>query len=147
MKICKILLGLYMCFAALPAFCAEVNISVNKKTITDGDTVQLIIEYNGEDNKKPDLLPLQQDFQIIARSSSSYVNFINGQLSQLQKWTLELKPKKIGKITIKPIKIGDISSNYAEVEVKELTNVAYVPDSNINSNSPYFQIEQSSCLI
>lgn len=144
MKICKILLGLYMCFAALPAFCAEVNISVNKKTITDGDTVQLIIEYNGEDNKKPDLLPLQQDFQIIARSSSSYVNFINGQLSQLQKWTLELKPKKIGKITIKPIKIGDISSNYAEVEVKELTNVAYVPDSNINSNSPYFQIEQSS---
>lgn len=142
MKICKFLLMLCLYFSALPALGAEVNIAVNKKVITDGDTVQLTIEYNGDDGQKPDISPLQQDFHIVSRGASNYVNFINGQLSQLQKWTLELKPKKVGKITIKPIKVGNISSNYADVEVKELTNVAYVPDSEENINSPYFQIEQ-----
>ncbi len=143
MRICKFLLTLYIFFAALPVWGAEVNIAVDKKTISDGDTIRLTIEYNGDDGNKPDISPLQQDFNIVSRSSSNYINFINGQLSQMQKWTLQLKPKKTGKITIKPIKIGNISSNYAEVEVKELTNVAYVPDSNENINSPYFQIEQS----
>ncbi len=143
MRICKFLLVFCLYFTAFPVFGAEVNISLNKKTITDGDTVQLTIEYNGDDGKKPDISSLQQDFQIVSRGSSNYVNFINGQLSQLQKWTLELSPRKTGKITIKPIKIGNVSSNYAELEVKELTNVAYVPDSEENTNSPYFQIEQS----
>lgn len=143
MKICKILLVLCLCFFALPTLGAEVNITVDKKVITDGDTVRLTVEYNGDDGQKPDISPLQQDFYIVSRGSSNYVNFINGQLSQLQKWTFDLKPRKVGKITIKPINVGNISSNYAEVEVKELTDVAYVPDSEENTNSPYFQIEQS----
>ncbi|MCM1323145.1 MAG: BatD family protein [Acetobacter sp.] len=143
MKICNFLLVFFICFIAVSAFAAEVNIYVDKKVITDGDTVRLTIEYDGDITQKPDLTPLQQDFQIVSQASSNYVNFINGQITQSRKWNFDLLPKKIGKIVIKPIKIGNISSNYAEIEVKELTNIAYIPDSRENSNSPFFQIEQS----
>lgn len=143
MKICNLLLAFFICFATFSSYAAEVTLSVDKKVITDGDTVRLTINYNGDSSQKPDISALQQDFQIVSRSSSSAVNFINGQISQNKQWILGLKPKKTGKITIKPISIDGISSNYAEVEVKELSDVAYVPDSKENINSPYFQIEQS----
>lgn len=143
MKICNLLLAFFICFATFSSYAAEVTLSVDKKVITDGDTVRLTISYNGDSSQKPDISALQQDFQIVSRSSSSAVNFINGRITQSKQWTLGLKPKKTGKITIKPLSIDGISSNYAEVEVKELSNVAYVPDSKENINSPYFQIEQS----
>ncbi len=143
MKICKFWIILFVCFVTSFAHCAELNVSVDKKTITDGDTFRLNIEYNGDDNQVPDISPLLKDFQIVSRANSNQVSIINGQISQIKKWTLDLKPKKTGKITIKPLKIGNISSNYIDVEVKELSNVAYVPNSEENINSPYFQIEQS----
>lgn len=129
-------------FFTLPTHSAEVNISVNKKTLSQADTLQLTIDYNGDENEKPDLDILSQDFQILSNSSSKQITFINGQLNQLQKWTLTLKPKKTGKITIKPVKIGDISSNYETITVKDVTDVAFIPDSQENSNAPYFQIEK-----
>lgn len=143
MRICKFLFVFLICFTSISAYSAEVTLTVDKQTITEGDTLKLTIEYDGENAQKPDISSLQQDFQIVSQGSSSYVNFINGQITQTKQWILGLKPKKTGKITIKPIKVAGISSNYVEIEVKELSNVAYVPDSEQNINSPYFQIEQS----
>lgn len=144
MKICNFLLALFICFATFSAYAEEVTLTVDKKIITDGDTVRLTVSYNGDSTQKPDISTLQQDFQIVSRSSSSSVNFINGHIAQNKQWTFGLKPKKTGKITIKPISVAGIRSNYAEIEVREVSNIAYVPDSKENTNSPYFQIEQTA---
>lgn len=143
MRIYKFFLIAFFCLFASFAQCEELNISIDKKTITEADTVVLTIEYTGNDNQSPDLNDLQNNFNIVSNSSSRQFSYLNGQLSQSKTWRLELSPKKLGKISIKPIKIGQLYSNYTEVEVKEVTNVAYVPDSQENSNSPYFQIEQT----
>lgn len=143
MKLCKIFLIACFCLFAHLAQCDELNISIDKKTITEADTAVLTIEYTGDDDTSPDLNGLQDNFNIVSNSSSRQFSYINGNLSQSKTWQLELSPKKIGKISIKPIKIGKVYSNYVEIEVKEVTNVAYVPDSAENSNSPYFQIEQT----
>lgn len=144
MKAFKIFLFLLInCFFSAWVFADTVDISLDKNVISEGDTVNLTISYSGENDDNPDLTDLQKDFQIVSNFTSKQVNYINGVFSQIKKWTIGLKPLKLGKITIKPIKIGNISSNYADVEVKEITDVAYVPDREENSNSPYFQIEQT----
>lgn len=143
MRLCKILLSVFLCFYAYNANSEELNVSVDKKTLTESDTVFLTIDYTGTDAKTLDLNGLQENFNIVSNSTSNQFTYLNGQLSQTKRWVLGLSPKKLGKITIKPIKMGNLQSNYTDVEVKEVTNVAYVPDSQENSNSPYFQIEQS----
>lgn len=144
MKICKVLFFLvFTCCFALAAFADEINISLDKDVITEADTVNLTISYSGDSDEKPDLSALQNDFQIVSNMATQRVNYVNGNFSQVKSWTIGLKPLKLGKITIKPIQIGSVRSNYADVEVKEVTNVAYVPDSRENSNSPYFKIEQT----
>ncbi len=143
MKLYKILSIVFLCLFTLSATGEELNVSVDKKTLTESDTVFLTIDYTGSDAQTLDLNGLQDNFNIVSNSASSQFTYLNGQLSQTKRWILGLSPKKIGKITIKPIKMGNLQSNYTDVEVKEVTNVAYVPDSTENSNSPYFQIEQS----
>lgn len=143
MKICKVLLGFFLCFYAFCANSEELNVFVDKNTLTESDTVFLTIEYTGTDAQNLDLNGLQDNFNIVSNSTSNQFTYVNGQLSQAKKWILELSPQKLGKITIKPIKMGNLQSNYTEVDVKEVTNVAYVPDSQENTNSPYFKIEQS----
>lgn len=143
MKIKTFFSFLLACLIAFSATAAELNISADKTVLTEGDTLSLTINYTGDDSGKPDLSNLSKDFQVVSVSSSRQVQYINGAVSQLKSWTVQLKPLVLGKITIKPVSLGNLVSNYLEVEVKEVTNVAYIPDSRENSNSPYFQIEQT----
>lgn len=144
MKIFKILLCyIFVCGLTFSALAEEINISLDKNVITEADTVNLTISYSGNSDENPDLSSLQNDFQIVSNMASQRMNYINGNFSQIKSWTVGLKPLRQGKITIRPIKIGSVSSNYADIEIKEVTDVAFVPDSRENSNSPYFQIEQS----
>jgi len=141
MKIIKFICLFLFCFKALNAYAVEVNINVDKQVMSEGDTLYLSIDYTGSDDATPDLTPLRRDFRIVSNSSSQQIQFINGNMSQSKKWTLGLQPLKTGKIKISPIRIGNVISNSETVEVKEITDVAYVPDSRENTNSPYFQIE------
>ncbi len=142
MKICKISIYLFLSLFAFQAQGEELNLSLDKNTMTEGDTLHLTLSYNGNSGENPDLSALQQDFQIVSNLVSKQINYINGSLNQIKNWTIGLKPLKAGKITIKPVRLGNLSSNYAEVEIKPVTDVAFVPDSKENTNSPYFQIEQ-----
>jgi len=142
-KIKKFFCVLMLCFAAINTYAAELNISVDKNVLTEADTLFLTIEYTGNDNQKPDVSPLNDNFRIVSNASSSQIRFVNGQMSQSKKWTLGLQPLKLGKITIPPLRIGRIISNSEEVEVREITNVAVAPDYKENTNSPYFQMEQT----
>lgn len=141
MKITRFICLLFFCFKALNAYAVEVNINVDKKVMSAGDTLLLSIDYSGSDDATPDLTLLKRDFRIVSNSSSQQIRFINGNMSQSKKWTLGLQPLRTGKIKISPIRVGNVVSNGETVEVKEVTDIAYVPDSRENTNSPYFQIE------
>ncbi|MBR6663474.1 MAG: BatD family protein, partial [Alphaproteobacteria bacterium] len=142
MKIFSVILGVVSFFYSSFALSEELSLIVDKKVLSEGDVLSLSIVYSGDENGKPDLSALQDDFQIVSNSTSSQMNYINGVFSQSKKWTVGLKPLKSGKIVIKPISFGGLTSNYEEVEVKELTNEAYIPDSKNNFNSPTFKIMQ-----
>lgn len=130
-------------FLAFGAHAAEVNISVDRKVITEGDDLLLTVEYTGTENEAPDFGDLSKNFTIVSNSTSKRFSFVNGDMTYSTQWRIGLAPKRTGKITIKPIKIGNLISNQLEVDVKEMSDVAFAPDRRENSNSPYFQIEKS----
>ncbi len=142
MKINRILFCFCFIFMATVSFAAEINISLDKKNVTEGDTLFLTIEYSGDSSDSPDLSSLQKNFKIVSNSSSSQFTFVNGASSHLKKWVIGLQPLKSGKLVISPIKLGNLISNAVSVEVNEITDVAYAPDARENSNSPYFFIDQ-----
>ena len=142
MKFIKFICFFVCCLLSTPSFSDELNLSIDKKVISEGDVLYLTISYDGDSHEKPDFSHILEDFVVTHNSTSRQYSMINGVVTQTKKWTIGLKPLKTGKITIKPVKLDGLTSNYEEVEVKELSNVAYVPDSNENINSPYFQIEQ-----
>ena len=146
MKIINIFCFICVLLFSINVCADELNVSVDKNVLSEGDTLYLTIEYDGDSNENPDLSSLQNDFKIVSNSTSKQITFINGVLEQTKRWTIGVNPIKNGKITIKPIKLGGLSSNFLDVEVKKLTNVAYIPDSKNNQNSPYFKIEQSTDL-
>ena len=143
MKIFKFFSFVLFCILSVNVFAAELNLSVDKTEMSEGDVLYLTLVYTGDSNQKPDLSPLQNDFRVVSNSSSQQYNFINGNITQSKKWTFGLQPLRKGKINIPPIRLDNLISNSAEVDVKEVTNVAFVPNSRENSNSPYFQIEQT----
>lgn len=143
MKINRILYVFCSLFLAFNAFAAEVNISLDKKVITEGDDLLLTVEYTGAESETPDFSALSKDFTIVSNSTSKRFSFVNGDMTYSTQWRIGLVPKRTGKIAINPIKIGNLMSNQLEVEVTEMSDVAYAPDRRENSNSPYFQIEKS----
>ena len=109
MKLTRCICFFVLLFFSSVALGDTLDVSLNKKIVTEGDTILLTIEYKGEKNEEPDLSSLQDDFQIVSNSKSSQINYINGVISSSKKWTIGLRPLKKGKITIKPIKLSGLS--------------------------------------
>ena len=143
MKICNFIMFFAVWLFSFQVYSAELDIELDKNIMVEGDILYLTISYNGDSKNNPDLSPLSTDFRVVSNSVSSSINIINGSFSQSKKWEVGLTPLKTGKIKIKPIKLDKLISNYAEVEVKPVSDVAFVADSQTNSNSPYFKIEQN----
>ncbi len=87
---------------AAPAF-AAVTAALDRDQLSVGESVQLSLQRDGSASGKPDLAPLQQDFDVLGTSSGSSVQFINGHMSAQTQMTLTLSPKHAGKLRIPPI--------------------------------------------
>lgn len=138
----KIKFLMFFVFVAFNAFAAELSLTVDKKNISEADTLYLTVTYTGDSDNAPDFSELEKDFHIVSNSTSKQFNFINGKATQLKQWTIGLQPLKLGKISISPVRLDKLISNSAEVEVTEVSDVAFAPDYKENANSPFFKIEQ-----
>lgn len=94
-----LLLVLVGCAAAEQAL-AGVSASLDASRIASGDTVQLTLEHDGRTRGRPDLGPLQQDFDILGTSSSTMFQLINGSASEKTEVILTLAPKVTGNLTV-----------------------------------------------
>lgn len=116
------ILALFVLFSG-SVFAAEVEISVDRNKVTEGDTVYLTITYTGKASKNPDLTSLQKDFDIVSTSTSSSYSNIYGVSNNLKIWKIGIVPNKIGVIRIAPIEIDGVISNSQQIEVEEITDV------------------------
>jgi hypothetical protein len=87
---------------------AGVSATLDRSTISEGDTVTLTIEAEGQhaQGAQPDLSPLRQDFNILGTSTSQQMQIINGRMSSSASLRVELEPKHGGRIEIPALKVG-----------------------------------------
>ncbi|MGJ8668701.1 MAG: BatD family protein [Oceanococcus sp.] len=111
------LLTLLLIFVALPTQ-AAVTATLDKNPILAGEVLTLTISSDSNDDE-PDLSELEQQFDILGRSSSSQFQMINGRTSRSYDWSIRLRPKRLGMLTIPAIMVGKERSKPIAVEVKK----------------------------
>ena len=97
---------------------ADVTASLDRDQAAIGDTLQLTISADGDENiNNIDLRPLLKDFEILRRSTSSSTRIINGQTTRTREVTLDIKARREGTLRIPPLQIGNSRSNMLLVAI------------------------------
>lgn len=102
---------------SMDALGADLVARLDRARVVEGDPVVLTLTASGGFNGAPDLTPLQQGFDLVNRSQSTYMRFINGRSSSGTEWRLTLMPKGTGKIAIPAIRLGSATSRPLTLEV------------------------------
>lgn len=84
---------------SLPAS-AAITAMLDKNQVGIGESVQLTLQHDGQTSSQPDLGPLNQDFNILGRSTGSTIQFINGKMSSQVQLSLAIAPKHSGKLIV-----------------------------------------------
>ncbi len=92
-----------LCLSLCSSVWATVTASVDNKQLGAGDTVQLILQSDQRGGDEPDLAPLNKDFDVLGRSTSSSMRIVNGQVSSQRQLILTLSPKHSGQIMVPPL--------------------------------------------
>jgi hypothetical protein len=91
--------------------------SVDRPIVRDNESFTYSIRAEGVVRGDPDETPLAREFDVLQRSSSSRVQIMNGQASQVTEWQYQLMPKAAGEFTIPTLHIGDRQTNPVSVRV------------------------------
>ncbi|MDH5729692.1 MAG: BatD family protein [Gammaproteobacteria bacterium] len=110
----------FFCFTPQSLF-AAANARVDRSTVTEGESFQLIITG---DNGEPNVQNLSRSFQVLNSSQSRQMSFVNGSMNSNTTWTYTLMPKAKGKFRIPAIQVG-----------KDLTTPIDILVSNAQNNS------------
>jgi hypothetical protein len=89
----------------------ELKSSLERNPIHAGESVRLVLELRrAAGGLKPDLSPLDDDFQILHTSANTQIEFVQGLQSAITRWSIELTPKREGALTIPGISVGQFQS-------------------------------------
>ena len=103
----------------------SLDVRLDRNPIHDNETVRLVIEADVQaGGLKPDLAPLGRDFEILGQSTSTHVSLGSGASSVRTEWTIELAPKRSGRFTIGPLRVGAMTSPAIALEVLPSSSTA-----------------------
>jgi len=90
---------------------AEITVNSDRDPVALDESFTLTFETEEDVDGDPDFTPLERDFQILSRSQSSSVQWINGRKSSKQSWIVTVMASKKGQLIVPPILFGkDIST-------------------------------------
>ena len=113
-----LLMAALLLFGPAASRAQELKASVERNPIHAGESVRLVLELRrAAGGLKPDLSPLDADFQILHTSANTQIEFVGGLQSAITRWTIELTPKREGAITIPSISVGQFQSSELTLEV------------------------------
>mgnify|MGYP003974537793 FL=1 len=124
---------------------AEFSAQLKRDTIQEGESVQLILQSDGQASGEPDTTPLLQQFEILGNSRSSQVNIINGKMSARTSWNLTLSPKLIGTITLPALEFNGEHSAPLTLKVHPVETTSAEQgsplfiESSVDLKTPYIQ--------
>lgn len=103
----------------------SLDVRLDRNPVHDDETVRLIVETETQPGGlAPDLEPLRRDFEILGQSTSTHVSIANGDRNVRTEWRIELAPKRPGRLTIGPLRVGALTSPAIELEVLPSSSAA-----------------------
>lgn len=97
---------------------AQVEASVDHANLALGQSLTLTIVLP-DSGDKPDLTPLNANFEIYGTSSSSQMSIVNGKTSSQSSYQVTLMPKNPGKQVIPAFKVGNDTTAAIPIEVTQ----------------------------
>ena len=96
---------------------AAPQVQLDRNRVSAGETLTLRLNADSSATGEPDFTPLEQDFDILSRGQSKMTSIVNGVISNTRQWTLQLAPKRMGRLMIPAISLGAAQSQATAVEV------------------------------
>ena len=130
----------------LNAQAATLSASVDRTTLEDGDVVQLTLEVAGGSSGRPDSKALEPDFEVLGTSNMTQMNIINGSASSSTQWIFNLRPKRVGTLTIPALELDGARSQPITIRVGKSSqaqgsNPDMFLETEISPQSPYVQAQ------
>ncbi len=120
-RITAVLFSVLFLVAYQPAAGDQVSAEIDRSSIYVDETAKLVITAEGQSlmGYQPQLGAVEQDFEIIGQSNQTNVRVDNGQTHVSQSWVVEIRPRRLGTLTIPPIAVGGLTTNALEIQVGE----------------------------
>lgn len=132
MTLSKLLtLGLLWLVLACQVWAAGVQVQADRDTVQVGDDFTLTFSTDQALTVSPDLTPLSKDFQVTGTSTSTNMQYINGQMTQQTGWIVSLFANRTGTLQIPSISFGTLSSEPMTIQV---VDQGADPNSNPNTD-------------
>jgi hypothetical protein len=136
------LLALALTAAHAGGFTAELD----RTRIHADETITLRLSLDGTLDGNPDLAPLNRDFEVLNQATGTSMSIVNGTTSHTREWTLELAPRRSGRLQVPALSLGGERTQPIAVEVlppgQAETGEAHRPifvDTRIETPNPYVQ--------
>jgi hypothetical protein len=98
---------------------AELSVQLDRQRLELGEVLELRLVAEGKLDAEPDFASLEPDFDILRRGQSQVTSIVNGRISHSRQWSLQLAPKRAGRLSIPAIRAGSDSSRPLSIEVVE----------------------------
>jgi len=124
---------------------ADIQVRVDRNNIELNETFTLLFEASEDVDDDPDFSPLEKDFQVLNKSTSSNISIVNGQYTKNMRWNVSLMPTKIGTITIPSISFGSDKSPAYQITISPVkqstsgSNEEFMSELDISTDSAYPQ--------
>jgi hypothetical protein len=122
-----------------------VSATADRSTLRENESFSLTLRAEGPLRDEPDLAPLERDFDILQRASSTRVQIMSGRTTRVNEWVLQLMPHRAGRLTVPAIDIGGATTTPIELEVLPAPDSVATADVfveiDVDPPDPYVQAE------
>ncbi|MBF7731276.1 BatD family protein [Pseudomonas sp. N040] len=127
---------------------ASFTASVERSHLSQGETVELRLQSDDPTLfGKPDLAPLEQDFEVLGSRQLNQLSSINGSTSATTTWTVSLRPRRSGELEIPPLQLGELRSQPIRLQVSQddgsasASSAPIFIDASLDHDSVYVQAQ------
>jgi hypothetical protein len=94
-----------------------ITVKTDRSNVGLNESFTMVFESDGSVDDDPDFSPLNKDFQILSRNTSSNMSIVNGKISSTKKWQLTVLARRAGDISIPSIGFGSDRSQASSIKV------------------------------
>jgi len=128
-------------------YAAEIQVKIDRNSVELNETFTLTFEASSDVDDDPDFSPLEKDFQVLNKSTSSNISIINGQYQKNMRWNVTLMPLHEGSIIIPSIKFGSDKSPQYQINIRPVQTSAdgssaeFISELSISTQNTYPQAQ------